>query len=217
MPPDIYYIILDGYGRRDVLSEMYGIDQASFYEALRGRGFTVADDSYTNYAQTSLSLASSLNFAYLDAADLAASPDNAQLTVAAMIRHSAIADILRRHGYLSLAYAVGYRRAEMSSADIFIFPPPRSTTPFEAMLLETNGLEGALFLPPLWGGQAWLPGYAGQRELIRFILEQAARIADRPEPTFAFVHLLVPHPPFVFEAKRRRASAGFPLPAARRQ
>jgi hypothetical protein len=84
--PDIYYIILDAVrSARRPLRVVTG-STASFYETLASRGFTVADRSYTNYAQTSLSLASSLNLAYLDSSHLAASPDNAQLTVAGMIR-----------------------------------------------------------------------------------------------------------------------------------
>ena len=34
-PPDIYYIILDGYGRADVLKNEYGYDNSDFLNALR--------------------------------------------------------------------------------------------------------------------------------------------------------------------------------------
>ncbi len=66
-PPDIYYIILDGYGRSDVLKNEYDYDNSDFLNGLRGLGFYVADCSQSNYAQTQISLASSLNFNYLDA------------------------------------------------------------------------------------------------------------------------------------------------------
>src|SRR5690349_2515456 len=64
--PDIYYIILDAYGRADVLQEMFGYDNTPFLQALESKGFYVAKCSQSNYGQTMLSLTSSLNFDYLD-------------------------------------------------------------------------------------------------------------------------------------------------------
>ncbi len=64
--PDIYYIILDGYGRSDVLADLYGIDNTDFLRFLEQRGFYVAADARSNYSKTILSLASALNMQYLD-------------------------------------------------------------------------------------------------------------------------------------------------------
>jgi hypothetical protein len=72
--PDIYYIILDGHARSDILAELYGYDNNWFVDSLRQRGFYVADRSRTNYAQTYLSLASTLNMTYLDSLAQAVGP-----------------------------------------------------------------------------------------------------------------------------------------------
>jgi hypothetical protein len=45
--PDIYYIILDGYARADVLHEFYGYDNSSFIAALKDRGFEVTPKNWT--------------------------------------------------------------------------------------------------------------------------------------------------------------------------
>ena len=66
-PPDIYYIILDGYGRSDILKNEYKYDNSDFLNGLRDLGFFIADCAQSNYAQTQLSLASSFNFNYIDA------------------------------------------------------------------------------------------------------------------------------------------------------
>src|SRR5207244_7041298 len=63
--PDIYYIILDGYGRQDVLKDLYGFDNSDFIQFLQSRGFYVADQARANYCSTVPSLASSLNRTYL--------------------------------------------------------------------------------------------------------------------------------------------------------
>lgn len=59
--PNIYYIIVDGYGRSDVLKDLYGADNSDFITFLERRGFFVATDARSNYSKTILSLASSLN------------------------------------------------------------------------------------------------------------------------------------------------------------
>lgn len=65
-PPDIYLIILDGYGREDILRDLYGFDNSEFASFLRDSGFYVADRSSPNYPQTELSISSSMNLNYLD-------------------------------------------------------------------------------------------------------------------------------------------------------
>ena len=60
--PDVYYIILDAYGRADSLKTFYGYDNTPFLQALEQRGFYIARHSRANYDQTPLCLASALNF-----------------------------------------------------------------------------------------------------------------------------------------------------------
>ncbi len=67
--PDIYYLVLDGYGRGDVLQKYYGFDNAEFLDGLRQRGFYIADKSSTNYPSTVFSLPSSLNMRYHELID----------------------------------------------------------------------------------------------------------------------------------------------------
>jgi hypothetical protein len=59
--PDVYYIILDGYVRSDILLSNYGFDNSEFSENLEDRGFYIADQSYSNYPFTILSVPSTLN------------------------------------------------------------------------------------------------------------------------------------------------------------
>jgi hypothetical protein len=57
--PDIYYIILDGYARHDVMQSHFGLDTTAFLEHLERQGFYVARRSTANYCQTPLCLSSS--------------------------------------------------------------------------------------------------------------------------------------------------------------
>ncbi|MGE3513254.1 MAG: hypothetical protein AB7N65_30715, partial [Vicinamibacterales bacterium] len=73
---DIYYIVLDGLGRPDVLHDVYGLDLEPLVATLRGHGFYVADRARSNYGQTFLSLASTLNMADLDSLATALGSDS---------------------------------------------------------------------------------------------------------------------------------------------
>ncbi len=73
--PDVYYIILDAYGRADRLKQFYGYDNTPFLDALRKRGFYIAQNSRANYDQTCLCLPSSLNMNYLDNSQNQLSPE----------------------------------------------------------------------------------------------------------------------------------------------
>ncbi len=64
-PPDVYYIILDAYARDDVLLQDHGLDNGPLLSELEDLGFFIARCSQSNYAQTQLSLSSSLNMDYL--------------------------------------------------------------------------------------------------------------------------------------------------------
>ena len=64
--PDVFYILLDGYGREDILTEFYNYDNSEFLEGLAEKGFFIASKSRSNYSNTITSLASSINMKYLE-------------------------------------------------------------------------------------------------------------------------------------------------------
>ena len=118
--PDIYYIIVDGYARQDVLHELYGFDNDEFIDSLRSRGFYVADQSRSNYSQTMLSLASSLNMSYIDdlVEDLDPVSDN-RSRLAELFNHSRVRTFLEGKGYSVIAFETGYAQTNISDADRF--------------------------------------------------------------------------------------------------
>ena len=140
-PPDIYYIILDGYGRSDVLKNEYGYDNSDFLNSLRDLGFYIAGCSQSNYAQTQMSLASSMNFDYLDALSDRFVPGSEDRTgLDALIHHGAVRESLEKAGYQTVAFATGFLATEWRDADYFL-SPERSRgqlNEFEFLLMETT-------------------------------------------------------------------------------
>jgi len=70
--PDIYWIILEEYGSASVLRDDFGYDNSPFLDALRQRGFYIADDSTANYLKTAPSIQSTRDLEYLDGPGLRA-------------------------------------------------------------------------------------------------------------------------------------------------
>jgi hypothetical protein len=197
-PPDIYYIILDGYGRGDVLENEYGYDNTDFINSLRDLGFYVAECSQSNYAQTQLSLASSLNFNYIDALSDRFVPGSDDRTgLDALIHHSAVRQSLEAAGYQTVAFATGFLATELRDADYYLSPEKSvgALNEFEGLLLETT-LARLLQDSNRFGLQA--AGSELFRERTLFTLDKLDDLAYIQRPKFVFVHLIVPHPPYVF-------------------
>ena len=194
--PDIYYIILDGYGRSDVLEEIYGYNNSEFIESLKKRGFSVAQKSNSNYIQTALSLASSLNFEYINyLQDDATEYYRNREPLAELVQHSKVRDFLKSQGYQTVSFTTGYGITTIKDADIFYTYDPNIVSDLESMILITSAtrmLENRiqnLFRP--FNCQI-------QRDGILNIFEGLKNISSRPGQQFVFAHILAPHPPFIF-------------------
>jgi hypothetical protein len=197
-PPDIYYIILDSYGSAGLLKQAYGYDNSAFVQHLEALGFYVAGCSQSNYMRTELSLGSSLNMDYLPGLDPAFTPDNidqGQLWNA--IRSSAVRLDLEQAGYKTVAFATGYAWSELDDADVYFGLPPLTSgmTSFETLLVRTTPTRhledlGVLNLDQI-DGQRY-------RQRTQLIFNSMDKLAHIPGPKFVFIHVLPPHPPFVF-------------------
>ena len=198
-PPDVYYFILDYYTRADFLKETYDYDNSGFIRALEDRGFYVAKCSQSNYVRTEISLASSLNMMYLQDLDDDFDPKStARRTLWDSLKHSAVRYNFEQMGYRTVNFATGFAWMELTDADTFVSPPPLSSglTEFEGLFLQTTLARHLQNL-------GWLDTDAimGQNFRDRFnsIFDSMDDLANMPEPTFAYIHVISPHPPFVFD------------------
>lgn len=196
-PPDIYFIILDGYARSDVLKNKYGYDNSGFLNALKKMGFYVAECSQSNYAQTQLSLSSALNFNYLDSFNGFVPGMDDRTGLDAFIKHSTARENLEAAGYRTVSFATGFLLSELYDADYYLAPEREigELNEFERLLLQTT------FARTIQDGRSLGVEDTGS-ELFRkrtlFALDKLDKLSYIKEPKFVFVHLIVPHPPYVF-------------------
>ncbi|MDX1436251.1 MAG: hypothetical protein R3335_05545, partial [Anaerolineales bacterium] len=211
-PPDIYYMILDAYTRDDVLEEVFEYDNTPFLESLEEQGFYVAYCSLSNYAQTELSLASSLNFNHLEALDERLAPGSANRSpLWPLINQSAVRTILEDLGYSTVAFETGYYWTQLDDADYYltqnssaleVMEAVGGVNSFEVMLLNTTGAlavtDGISKLPDLVTETINYPNQK-IRERLLYNFDRLDTIAPEIEsPKFVFAHIVAPHEPFVF-------------------
>ncbi len=196
--PDMYYIILDGYARADVLRELYGYDNTTFIDYLKNMGFYVAERSSANYCQTPLSLGSSLNLAYLDElVERIGDETFDREPVINTIRTSRVFQIIQKQGYTIHAFASGYYATELKDVDHYI-SRIGLLDEFQLVLLKTTLIQGILDLLSDYIIYADLHYIHGQR--IKYIVGQLTLMdLNNEKPDFVFAHIMSPHPPFIFD------------------
>jgi hypothetical protein len=196
--PDIYYIILDEYANSHVLMEMHGFDNSPFLDALRQRGFFVAEDSRANYPATFLSLASSLNMDYLD---FLSGYDLDFSVPYQLIDDNRVSGILRNAGYQIVYFpSIYYVTSDMESADIIY----RIEREVPLLGLDYSNFDLALLDSTLLGvlldSSEDYDITDDYRETTLYALDNLRLIPEIEGPTFTFAHLTVPHGPYVFTA-----------------
>lgn len=192
--PDIYYLLLDGYGRADALQEEFGFDNTPFLDALRDQGFYVADRSYSNYPITLYSLSSSLNMQLHTPVPC----DGGQpLAALELMRNNQVAGLLQRHGYEIVHFNSLYEGTAFSR---------QADRTFGAL----HGMSPTLtnFWRRIRGASACRFGTPSEATDWRVSHEQyfaeLPKQAAKPGPKFVFAHMLCPHYPYVFDAQGRR-------------
>ncbi len=192
VPPNIYYLVLDGYTRKDILEDIYGFDNSPFLDDLKGKGFYVASSSYSNYAHTHLSLASFLNFSYLDPlVDELGVHSSERNVLVKMIQENQAMAVLKSQGYELFCITSGFEASEIQAVDRYI-AFKRSLSEFQNVLLNTTPL-------PLFLDMALkVSPFAIHRDRILKTFSTLQDSVKETGPFFLFVHLMCPHPPFVF-------------------
>ena len=201
--PDIYYIILDGYARADILRDHYQYDNSEFIRWLAGRGFYVAGKSHSNYAATQISLSSSMSLGYLDRlAKHMGLRSNNSLPLQKRIRDGAAVRLLKQKGYSIVSFSSGFSATEIPNADVYLLPPI-------GLSMLQNELINMTPVP------VFLKLFDFRRKLHRdrilYILDRLPEAARLSSPHFVFAHIVCPHPPYIFKRDGTHRWSGNPF------
>ena len=194
---DVYYIILDAYGRSDILSNSFGYDNSAFLHKLQDLGFYVAECAQSNYSKTDLSLSSSLNMDYVTTLDSALTPEKTdRLPLWNLIKDDQVKMMFHDMGYQTIAFETGFEFSHLNNLDVFYSPHRKGFNEFEILYIRTT-LASLLDDAGVLARFHYTPEDR-KRELILFDLEKLQEIPLISGPKFVFAHLVIPHQPFVF-------------------
>lgn len=188
--PDVYYVILDGYARADVLREVHGFDNRPFVAALRARGFYVADRARSNYAQTRLSLPSSLSMDYLPPLPEDDAYELHHRQLRRLYKESRVAARLRQLGY-RYRYVGSVFWPDNPDADEVLFPRGRDGGYFRAFLATT-------VFEPVCKRLRLLDPAANRMAVDEYQWASIARPKAVAGPMFVFAHVVLPHGPYYY-------------------
>ena len=204
--PDVYYFILDSYGRQDYIQQYMKYDNSNFIKQLQQRGFSIVDCGLSNYSYTRLSLATSLNMEYIENLGTQFVPENSDETMLdPLIQDNRVVAEFKKRGYLIVAFATGYQFTELRDADFFFQSDPEPftqpvVTEFEYMtinntilsLISQNDYFTKLLKIDFPYYQKW--------NIQRYIIEQTKSIPELPGPKFVFIHLVTTHRPYIYQS-----------------
>ncbi len=196
--PDIYHFIFDRFGSEAMLAREYGIE-TGINAFLEDRGFYVAPLSHSNYLKTGHSLASTFHLDYLDFLGEAEGLGGRDWRpIFDMLDDHRAGRFLRARGYDQIqfgAWWVGtYDNPVADENHAFGF------SEFNMIYLRRTALRPALHLLPPGNFTRRLDWDNAQCHRVGRQVERIKALASdpRPEPIYAFVHILVPHGPYAF-------------------
>jgi|GEM_PF-672057 len=189
--PDIYYLILDGYANSTVLKDVCNYDNSTFENYLTEQGFYIATEGRSNYVQTHLSLAATLNMKQINylASALGEESTNANIPYY-MLSNNAVMDYLENKGYKTINFSSGWGATNYNKyADInFSFSDKIDE-------VASTFIQTTLLYPFV---KFFSDPKTSYRNSILYTLEHIPDLDSIAAPKFVFAHIVCPHPPYVF-------------------
>lgn len=199
--PDVYYIIPDTYTSQFILSNYLDFDNSEFMDFLDGVGFEVNESSYANYHHSILSISSVLNLDYWTEEGLG------------LPTRRKLGDALYQNPVGDTFVEAGYTYIHMGSW--WSFTSSNAVANITSQFSNLSELSFELYRMTLWYDLLdYFFDAGGNRILREATLNQIytlPEIAEMEEPTFTFCHLILPHPPFLFDSEGNHVS-GWSMP-----
>jgi hypothetical protein len=206
-PRVIYLIVLDEYANSKTLHQQIGFDNRQFEDSLRKLGFVIPMSVRSNYPHTTLSLPSLLNFAHLT--PLTRELGNREtdpFILNYLVQHNRAIGYLKGYGYKFVLFPSEWWPSTAHS--------PQADREFEVWHHWTlsQAVARTELRRHLWDQS--LMALMGRVEtqdpdFLQATFDGLRRLDTRGERTFVFAHLLLPHTPYVFDAKCRRRFGGW--------
>ena len=188
--PNVYFIILDEYSSFYGLQEFFNYDNTNFKKFLNDKEFFIFDDSFANYPTTKSSLGATLNMKYLD---------ELSDTVGIESKNEQILDEIVSNNFVMHNFKInGYEVVNFGS----LWGPHNEFSSVEKNFCENKNFNRDSLTRELIQTSIifyFFERYVEQerREVILCTFNEMSDIKSE-KPIFAFIHILLPHTPFIF-------------------
>jgi len=193
--PDIYLIVLDEYANSAVLRELFGAANPEFEDSLRTLGFTIPKLVRSNYTQTTLSIPSLLNFAYLGGLTAEVGLRSNDRTLPDyLLENNRVVRFLQSQGYRFVFFPSQWWRATDHNRHADQEFRVEGGLSFHRALAASE-LQYLLWRFTLLGAIGSIhPVYA---EFVKETFDGLRKLDTGGTPTFVFAHFIFPHAPYV--------------------
>jgi len=202
--PDVYYIILDEYGGPESMKYL-NYDNSQFYKFLKEKKFIIPEKSTSNYPMTHFSVPSSMNMEYVnDLSNILGKDSKTYLPLREMLYNSQVIKNFKNLGYDIVIFESGF------------VPSKNFVLVDDIVCHEEDQIDSILFDSIT---KISMIGYFVERheeekirDRVNCAFSEIKTIGNnKDEPIFAFVHILMPHPPNVFGPNGEKVIPGNPI------
>ena len=197
--PDIYYIVLDEYAPLRTLNMFYNYDNTDFTEFLQERGFYVTKSSHSNYAETFLAMASTLNMKHVNyLSDIVGEESLDQRIPYQMISNNLVMKNFKSIGYEIHNFDSGWwGTRSLQIADVNLCSANQN--------MDFHTLHALKQISILRSFDMFIKDpsskifHQERRDRIICQFDEITKIKQETEkPVFVFMHVMAPHDPYVF-------------------
>lgn len=187
--PDIYYIVLDGYGSYESLKNDLNFDNIEFLNELENRGFFIVQNSHSNYVETILSIPSTLNMRYFNYLSDELGKDSQNWhPMYGFWENNEVMRNLKSSGYTTINFQ---KSAYEQNTDHTLC---KSTS-----LIPNNELMRIVTKVSIFEYFIYAFSEQEQRSSILCGFNELSQVRNQFEgPIFVHAHMNIPHPPYLF-------------------
>jgi hypothetical protein len=197
---DVYWLVYDRYGSDRAMRNLYHVEN-DLTPWLSDQGFEVLENSHANYVATSLSLATTMNMAHLEElTGLVGSNTSSYNAVYRRLQSSLVPRQFQALGYRYLHLGSWWNPTRFDEAadrnynadGVNDFTNVLFTTSAMPLAVEALGLEEQ---PP--------SEHTKHIKHNTYALDQLDQLRGERGPKFVMAHILLPHPPYVYDSDGR--------------
>ncbi|WP_167558592.1 sulfatase-like hydrolase/transferase [Bradyrhizobium canariense] len=201
--PNVYWIVLDGYPRQDVLQEFFNFDNEPFVQSLKGLDFTVYDHALASFPETIFSISSTVSLGFLVSGTGSSlkMPPSAEL-YRAVRGQNVVVNTMRSMGYRYIHFENGYDNLTQCPMEGAICIKGNVQSDGGVIQFDEFNLAVLSKTPLMDLIAAFANRSADQspfmKGAVHELTNKLSSVPEHGEPFFLYAHVLAPHPPIRF-------------------